>query len=113
MISSYINEKIQETDNLLELSNSSTTELLIVKSTLTKSKQRLLTFLRNIKFFKPHNNIKEFRKLVHRVYINDRINNDIKLNLNNLENYNLHISSHEIELKIWNKNRCLIYNIFF
>ncbi len=111
IFSEFINDNIKSCKALFDNDLENRVDILSNKASLTKSKKNILNYISRIKRFKESEDILEYRKIVYKVIINDKLNIDIKLSLNPLESLNLELISSSITLTIGNGNKELNYRV--
>ncbi len=111
IFSEFVNDNIKSCKALFDNDLENRVDILSNKASLTKSKKNILNYISRIKRFKETEDILEYRKIVCKVIINDKLNIDIKLSLNPLESLNLELISSSITLRIGNGNKELNYRV--
>jgi len=111
IFSEFVNDNIKSCKALFDNDLENRVDILSNKASLTKSKKNILNYISRIKRFKEIEDILEYRKIVCKVIINDKLNIDIKLSLNPLESLNLELISSSITLRIGNGNKELNYRV--
>ena len=111
IFSEFINDNIKSCKTLFDNDLENRVDILSNKASLTKSKKNILNYISRIKRFKESEDILEYRKIVGKVIINDKLDIDIKLSLNPLDSLNLELLTSSITLRIGNGNKELNYRV--